>query len=217
MQATVLNTIRNKPTNNLKIDCLSMRKQKSKKWTNLISVTKLVSEENVTWSHVFCTPIFKWRICSSALASCSTTPLTPNPYPHLRKSNSRILVDTNLIPWRLISDLPDAISQYAEYPHIHWRGMGGGRSSESKYLVSIKSQRREWGNLTASHTQTVNFEEFYTPCSPVMSRIFVPAIYSLPWTVWDKHWWSFCLFPKSSFFEFQTTQGRRILFYLHYL
>lgn len=126
MQATVLNTIRNKPTNNLKIDYLSMRKQKSKKWTNLISVTKLVSEENVTWSHVFCTPIFKWRICSSALASCSTTPLTPNPYPHLRKSNSRILVDTNLIPWRLISDLPDAISQYAEYPHIHWRGMGGG-------------------------------------------------------------------------------------------
>lgn len=121
-----------------------------------------------------------------------------------KKSDWSILVDTNLIPWRLIRDLPDAISQreiglfYLLNIPISTDREGCPPLGQSAWR-EIKSKRRELGNLTASHIQTVKFEKFCTPCSPVMSRIFVSAKYSLPWTVWDKHWWSFASFQSLHF------------------
>lgn len=135
----------------------------------------------------------------------------------MRKCGSETLVDTNLIPLRLISDPPDAISQretcLSNIQSICWPGP----PPLGQRAWWALNQRSQLGNLAASHIQTVRLEEVNTLCSPVMARILVSAKFSLPWAVPNKHGKVLPLSKVIIFFGLQTTQGRLILFYLHYL
>lgn len=128
-------------------------KSRSEKWTNLTSVTEVVSEENAIWSHVFHASIFKWRICSSALTSQYNilSPLR-------RKSVSDTLFYINLIYKRLMNKSQEFHFTKGYAIQRHRISAAQAPFSVSQCLVSIKSKRRELDNLVASHIQTVGLK-----------------------------------------------------------